>query len=50
MAKHDLPAIINIIEQKTGQKQLYYIGHSQGTTIGKLVGNSFLLYNISSFN
>nr|XP_013027275.2 lipase member K-like [Anser cygnoides]XP_047925142.1 lipase member K-like [Anser cygnoides]XP_047925144.1 lipase member K-like [Anser cygnoides] len=33
MAKHDLPAIINIIEQKTGQKQLYYIGHSQGTTI-----------------
>ncbi|GAB0192556.1 lipase member K-like [Grus japonensis] len=33
MAKYDLPAIINFIEQKTGQKQLYYIGHSQGTTI-----------------
>ncbi|KAI6066625.1 Gastric triacylglycerol lipase [Aix galericulata] len=38
MAKHDPPAIINISEQKTGQKQLYYIGHSQGTTIGKLEG------------
>ncbi|KAJ7426895.1 Lipase member K [Willisornis vidua] len=34
MAKYDLPAFINFIEQKTGQKQLYYIGHSQGTTIG----------------
>ncbi|NXA55057.1 LIPK Lipase, partial [Nothocercus julius] len=33
MAKYDLPAIISFIEQKTGQKQLYYIGHSQGTTI-----------------
>ncbi|NXI06142.1 LIPG lipase, partial [Pachycephala philippinensis] len=34
MAKYDLPAMISFIEQKTGQKQLYYIGHSQGTTIG----------------
>ncbi|NXF81210.1 LIPK Lipase, partial [Sclerurus mexicanus] len=34
MAKYDLPAVINFIEQKTGQKQLFYIGHSQGTTIG----------------
>ncbi|KGL81604.1 Lipase member K, partial [Tinamus guttatus] len=33
MAKYDLPAMISFIEQKTGQKQLYYIGHSQGTTI-----------------
>lgn len=37
MAKYDLPAIINFIVQKTGQEQLYYIGHSQGTTIGKWV-------------
>lgn len=37
MAKYDLPAVINFIEQKTGQKQLYYIGHSQGTTIGEWV-------------
>ncbi|NXO19190.1 LICH hydrolase, partial [Oriolus oriolus] len=34
MAKYDLPAVISFIEQKTGQEQLYYIGHSQGTTIG----------------
>ncbi|OWK53540.1 Lysosomal acid lipase/cholesteryl ester hydrolase [Lonchura striata] len=34
MARYDLPAMISFIEQKTGQKQLYYIGHSQGTTIG----------------
>ncbi|XP_044153819.1 lysosomal acid lipase/cholesteryl ester hydrolase-like [Bufo gargarizans] len=34
MAKKDLPAVIDFILQKTGQKQLYYIGHSQGTTMG----------------
>ncbi|NXC52345.1 LICH hydrolase, partial [Aleadryas rufinucha] len=34
MAKYDLPAMISFIEEKTGQKQLYFIGHSQGTTIG----------------
>uniref|UniRef100_A0A8C0EA18 Partial AB-hydrolase lipase domain-containing protein n=1 Tax=Bubo bubo TaxID=30461 RepID=A0A8C0EA18_BUBBB len=31
-SKYDLPAITNFIEQKTGQKQLLHIGHSQGTT------------------
>nr|DBA15207.1 TPA: hypothetical protein GDO54_004451 [Pyxicephalus adspersus] len=34
MAKFDLPAVINFILQKTGQEQVYYIGHSQGTTVG----------------
>ncbi|XP_075362729.1 gastric triacylglycerol lipase-like [Mycteria americana] len=33
MAKYDLLAIIHCIEQKMGQKQLYYICHLQGTTI-----------------
>ncbi|XP_059972593.1 lipase member K isoform X1 [Mesoplodon densirostris] len=32
MAKYDLPATINFIIEKTGQEQLYYVGHSQGTT------------------
>lgn len=36
MAKFDLPAAINFILEKTGQEKLYYIGYSQGTTIGKL--------------
>ncbi|KAJ6657782.1 hypothetical protein lerEdw1_001969 [Lerista edwardsae] len=33
MAKYDLPAAIDFVLQKTGQQQIYYIGHSQGTTI-----------------
>ncbi|NP_001268622.1 tear acid lipase-like protein precursor [Mesocricetus auratus] len=33
MIKYDLPATINFILKKTGQKQIYYIGHSQGALI-----------------
>ncbi|XP_018414267.1 PREDICTED: lysosomal acid lipase/cholesteryl ester hydrolase-like isoform X2 [Nanorana parkeri] len=40
MAKLDLPAVINFILQKTGQEQIYYIGHSQGTTIAFIAFSS----------
>uniref|UniRef100_A0A8C9ZAX2 Lipase n=1 Tax=Sander lucioperca TaxID=283035 RepID=A0A8C9ZAX2_SANLU len=33
LALKDLPAVINHILKVTGQDQIYYIGHSQGTTI-----------------
>ncbi|XP_032087794.1 lipase member M-like [Thamnophis elegans] len=34
MAMEDLPAIIYFILAKTGQKQLHYVGYSQGSTLG----------------
>ncbi|XP_039990534.1 gastric triacylglycerol lipase isoform X2 [Xiphias gladius] len=33
MALKDLPAVVNYILKVTGQEQIYYVGHSQGTTI-----------------
>lgn len=36
MGKYDLPAAVYFILEKTGQKQLYYVGYSEGTAIGML--------------
>lgn len=33
MAQKDLPAVVNHILKTTGQEQIFYVGHSQGTTI-----------------
>ncbi|XP_006029068.1 putative lysosomal acid lipase/cholesteryl ester hydrolase [Alligator sinensis] len=40
MARYDLPAMINFILQKTGLKQIYYVGYSQGSTIGFIAFSS----------
>lgn len=47
MAMYDIPASLNFVLNKTGQEQLFYVGHSQGTTIGRLA--KYLLY-IGNFN
>ncbi|XP_033005086.1 putative lysosomal acid lipase/cholesteryl ester hydrolase [Lacerta agilis] len=33
MGIYDLPAMVDFILQKTGQKNIYYVGHSQGCTV-----------------
>ncbi|NWI69338.1 LIPM Lipase, partial [Todus mexicanus] len=40
MAMYDLPAMINFILQKMGQKQIYYVGHSQDCTIALIAFSS----------
>ena len=31
--KYDLPAMINYVKSRTGVEKIYYLGHSQGTTV-----------------
>uniref|UniRef100_A0A3Q3GPD8 Lipase n=1 Tax=Labrus bergylta TaxID=56723 RepID=A0A3Q3GPD8_9LABR len=40
MALKDLPASVDYILKVTGQEQIYYIGHSQGTTIAFMAFSS----------
>ena len=51
MAKYDLPATIDYIQTITGQDQLVYIGHSQGTLIAfaAFSNNAELAKKISLF-
>ncbi|TKR65355.1 hypothetical protein L596_025769 [Steinernema carpocapsae] len=51
MAKYDLPDMINTVLEKTGQKNLTYIGHSQGTLImfAKLAEDKEFALKINKF-
>uniref|UniRef100_A0A8C2BPA4 Lipase, gastric n=1 Tax=Cyprinus carpio TaxID=7962 RepID=A0A8C2BPA4_CYPCA len=42
LAKKDLPAVINFITTTTGQEQIFYVGHSQGTTIAFIAFSTML--------
>ncbi|XP_075234702.1 lysosomal acid lipase/cholesteryl ester hydrolase-like [Lycorma delicatula] len=45
MGYYDLPATIDYILSSTGQKQIYYIGHSMGTTISYVLMSTRPEYN-----
>ncbi|XP_068053100.1 lipase member M-like isoform X2 [Anomalospiza imberbis] len=40
MAMYDLPATIDFVLQKTGQKQLHYVGYSQGCSVAFIAFSS----------
>ncbi|KAJ9595450.1 hypothetical protein L9F63_013361, partial [Diploptera punctata] len=45
MGVYDLPAVLDYILSKTGQKDLYYVGHSMGTTMFFVLASSMPQYN-----
>lgn len=49
MAMYDIPASVNFVLNKTGQEQLFYVGHSQGTTIGRLANCLLYIGNFNSY-
>ncbi|XP_071452980.1 lipase 3-like [Hetaerina americana] len=45
MGRYDLPAEIDYVLNQTGQKQLFYVGHSMGTTMFYVMGSLRPEYN-----
>ncbi|NXR99857.1 LIPM Lipase, partial [Oxylabes madagascariensis] len=41
MGKYDIPAELNFIMSKTGQKDVYYIGHSEGSAAGFITFSTY---------
>ncbi|NWU91773.1 LICH hydrolase, partial [Upupa epops] len=41
MGKYDIPAELYFIMNKTGQKSIYYVGHSEGSTIGFIAFSTY---------
>ncbi|XP_042316412.1 lipase member M-like [Sceloporus undulatus] len=41
MGYYDIPAIIDFILKKTAQEQLYFIGHSEGSTVGLIAFSTY---------
>ncbi|XP_005048431.1 PREDICTED: lysosomal acid lipase/cholesteryl ester hydrolase-like isoform X2 [Ficedula albicollis] len=41
IGKYDIPAELNFIMNKTGQKHIYYIGHSEGSTAGFIAFSTY---------
>ncbi|NXL77542.1 LICH hydrolase, partial [Leptocoma aspasia] len=41
MGKYDIPAELNFIMNKTGQNNVYYIGHSEGSTAGFIAFSTY---------
>lgn len=42
---YDLPAFIDFVLNFTGQENLYYVGHSQGTTVYFIMTSEVPAYN-----